>query len=102
MATILLVDDEPDIRSLVRDVLGPQGYRILEAGNADEALRVAQEHGKPIDLLLTDVVMPGMHGHELAAQLLVQRPGSSAWLRLDRSPCIILPPCRSTRTNRRR
>jgi CheY-like chemotaxis protein len=75
MATILLVDDEPDIRSLVRDVLGPQGYRILEAGNADEALRVAQEHGKPIDLLLTDVVMPGMHGHELAAQLLVQRPG---------------------------
>ncbi len=64
MATILLVDDEPDIRSLVRDVLGPQGYRILEAGNADEALRVAQEHDEPIDLLLTDVVMPGMHGHE--------------------------------------
>jgi CheY-like chemotaxis protein len=75
MATILLVDDEPDVRRLIRDVLAPQGYWILEAGNADEALRVAQEHGKPIDLLLTDVVMPGMHGHELAAQLLVQRPG---------------------------
>jgi CheY-like chemotaxis protein len=74
MATILLVDDEPDIRSLVRDVLGPQGYRILEAGDADEALRVAHGHGEPIDLLLTDVVMPGMHGHELAARLLAQRP----------------------------
>jgi CheY-like chemotaxis protein len=41
MPTILLVDDEPDIRSLARDVLAPQGYRILEAGSAEEALRVA-------------------------------------------------------------
>jgi two-component system cell cycle sensor histidine kinase/response regulator CckA len=41
MATILLVDDEPDVRDLARDVLAPQGYRILEAGNAEEALRVA-------------------------------------------------------------
>jgi CheY-like chemotaxis protein len=75
MATILLVDDEPGIRDLARDILTPQGYRILEAGNAEEALRVAREHGEPIDLLLTDVVMPGLHGHELAAQLLAQRPG---------------------------
>jgi len=75
MATILLVDDEPDVRDLARDVLAPQGYRILEAGNAEEALRVAREHGEPIDLLLTDVVMPGLHGHELAAQLQGQRPG---------------------------
>ena len=75
MATILLVDDEPDVRGLARDVLAPQGHRVLEAGNAEEALRVAREHGEPIDLLLTDVVMPGLHGHELAAQLRAQRPG---------------------------
>ena len=74
METILLVDDESDVRDVARDILAAKGYRILEAGNADEALRVAQSHGEPIDLLLTDVVMPGVHGHELAAQLRVQRP----------------------------
>jgi len=75
METILLVDDEPDVRAVARDVLAAKGYRILEAANAEEALRVAQEHGDLIDLLLTDVVMPGLHGHELAAQLRAQRPG---------------------------
>ena len=75
METILLVDDEPDVLALARDVLAAKGYRILEAGNAGDALRVAQEHGEPIDLLLTDVVMPGLHGPELAAQLRAQRPG---------------------------
>jgi len=75
METILLVDDEPDVRAVARDVLAAKGYRILEAANAEEALRVAQEHSEPIDLLLTDVVMPGLHGHELAAQLRAQRPG---------------------------
>jgi len=78
---ILLVDDEPDIRSLARDVLAPQGYRVLEAGNAEEALRVAREYDEPIDLLLTDVVMPGLHGHELAAQLQGQRPGLKVGVR---------------------
>ena len=73
METILLVDDEPDVRAVARDVLAAKGYRILEAANAEEALRVAQEHSEPIDLLLTDVVMPGLHGHELAAQLRAQR-----------------------------
>jgi two-component system cell cycle sensor histidine kinase/response regulator CckA len=75
MEMILLVDDEPDVRAVARDVLAGKGYRILEAGNAEEALRIAQEHGDLIDLLLTDVVMPGLHGHELAAQLRAQRPG---------------------------
>lgn len=75
MEMILVVDDEPEVRALAREVLEAKGYRILEAGNAEEALRVAQEHADPIDLLLTDVVMPGLHGHELAAQLRAQRPG---------------------------
>lgn len=74
MQTILVVDDEPEIRDLVREVLSAQSYRILEAGNAEEALRVAESHGGPIDLLLTDVVMPGVHGHQLAARLLTRRP----------------------------
>ena len=75
METILVVDDEPDVRAVARDVLAANGYRILEAGNAEEALRVAQDKSELIDLLLTDVVMPGLHGHELAAQLRAQRPG---------------------------
>jgi len=75
METLLVVDDEPDVRAVARDVLAANGYRILEAGNAEEALRVAQDKSELIDLLLTDVVMPGLHGHELAAQLRVQRPG---------------------------
>ncbi len=74
METILLVDDEPDVRHLARDILEPNGYRVLEAGDADEALRIAQSHAEPIHLLLTDVVMPGLGGHELAARLQPQRP----------------------------
>ncbi len=74
MDTILLVDDESEVRDLAREILEAQGYRILEAASAEEALQVARTHTEPIALLLTDVVMPGLHGHELAAQLRVQRP----------------------------
>jgi CheY-like chemotaxis protein len=73
METILLVDDEPDVCHLARDILEAKGYRILEAGGADEARRIAQSHAEPIHLLLTDVMMPGMSGHELAAQLRPER-----------------------------
>jgi two-component system cell cycle sensor histidine kinase/response regulator CckA len=74
MVTILLVDDEPDLRETARDILADEGYRVLEAGDAEEALRLARESREPIDLLLTDVVMPGKHGHELAAELKAARP----------------------------
>jgi two-component system cell cycle sensor histidine kinase/response regulator CckA len=70
--TVLLVDDEPVIRKLVREVLDRSGYRVLEAGEGGEALALLEEHGRAIDLLLTDVAMPGMNGAELgraAAQL---------------------------------
>jgi hypothetical protein len=70
---ILLVDDEPDVRTLVRDILEPQGYHLLEARDAEEALRAAATHPDRIHLLLTDVVMPGMNGRELAARLSLQR-----------------------------
>ena len=73
--TILVVDDEPSIRKLVVDTLGPLGYKMIEAGNGDEALTVCKDFEEKIDLLLTDVIMPGMSGRVLAEILLVERPG---------------------------
>jgi len=74
METILLVDDEPHVRTMVRDVLELSDYSILEAGDAEEAFRVEAAHGEPIDLLLTDIMMPGLTGPELARQLGPRRP----------------------------
>ncbi|MEE9261580.1 MAG: ATP-binding protein, partial [Dehalococcoidia bacterium] len=57
--TVLLVEDEPSVRLLAAEVLRLQGYTVLEAGDGEEAMRVAQEHGeKEIHLLLTDIIMP--------------------------------------------
>jgi signal transduction histidine kinase len=66
--TVLVVEDEPSVRALVRGVLQATGYTVLEASRGEEALEVMQQHHGPIDLLLTDVVMPGMSGPELAAR----------------------------------
>ncbi len=73
METFLVVDDEADVRSLARAALEGEGYRILEATGAEEALRVAAAHPDPIHLFLTDVVMPGGNGRELAARLTQRR-----------------------------
>jgi CheY-like chemotaxis protein len=67
--TVLLVEDEPEVRGLARDILHQQGYTVLEAADGDEALQVGREHGGPIHLLVTDVVMPQMGGRELADRL---------------------------------
>jgi two-component system, cell cycle sensor histidine kinase and response regulator CckA len=74
-ATVLLVEDEEQLRHLTKRVLERSLYTVLEAGNAPDALRVAREHKGPIHLLLTDVVMPGMSGPELAASFERERPG---------------------------
>ena len=74
METILLVDDEADVLATAREMLEGQGYEILDALNAEEAVRVAAAHHGPIDLLLTDVVMPGASGQDLALLLGLQRP----------------------------
>ena len=58
METILVVDDEPDVCELARDCLVAAGYRVLEATDGEEALRIAEAQTGPIHLLLTDVVMP--------------------------------------------
>ena len=67
--TILLVEDEPSVRELTRMVLSKRGYSVLEALNPADAEQLAGSHGAEIHLLLTDVVMPGMSGHELAKRL---------------------------------
>jgi PAS domain S-box-containing protein len=73
--TILLVEDELSVRRLARRVLKSKGYDVLEAANGREALRLVTEHGGPLDLVLTDVVMPGMSGPELAERLSREQPG---------------------------
>ncbi|MBI4472153.1 MAG: response regulator [Acidobacteria bacterium] len=72
--TILLVEDEPSVRELTKELLAGQGYNVLTAGNAEQALHVSRTHTSSIDLLLTDVVMPGFSGRELADQLIRIRP----------------------------
>jgi len=67
--TILLVEDEPGVRQIALLALRTHGYRVIVAGDADEAEQAVDKHGKAIDLLLTDVVMPGMGGRELAERL---------------------------------
>ncbi len=72
--TILLVEDEEDVRILIRDELRKLGYRIVEARNGVEACLVATPHIGKLKLLLTDIVMPGMSGTELARHLRVIKP----------------------------
>jgi PAS domain S-box-containing protein len=67
--TILLVEDEPSILSMTKRLLERQGYTVVPAGTPGEALRLAKEYTGEIDLLMTDVVMPGMNGRDLAEKL---------------------------------
>jgi PAS domain S-box-containing protein len=72
--TILLVEDEDTVRAIARETLARWGYRVLLAADGAAALTLARQHPDPIDLLLTDVVMPGLHGRELAEALQRDRP----------------------------
>jgi CheY-like chemotaxis protein len=72
--TVLLVEDHEALRELAGSVLRESGYRLLEAPDPETALRICAEHRGPIDLLVTDVVMPGSSGLELAERILRQRP----------------------------
>lgn len=73
--TILLVEDEPSVRRLVRLILEQRGYAVLEAESGVTALSLCRSHAGPIHLLLTDVRMPGMNGLYLSQQVSVLRPG---------------------------
>jgi len=72
--TILLVEDEPSILALGQKMLDKQGYKVLAATGPEEAIAIACEHSGKIDLLLTDVIMPGMNGEVLASRLTALRP----------------------------
>ena len=72
--TILLVEDEELLRTPIREILERQGYSVLEASNGEEALVTARQYPGPIDLLLSDIVMPGMNGRDLAGHLSRIRP----------------------------
>jgi CheY-like chemotaxis protein len=74
LGTILVVEDEPGIRGLVRKILRRENYEVLEAGSGEEALTEILAQDTPIDLLLTDVMLPGMGGRELAESLTGANP----------------------------
>ena len=74
--TILLVEDEESVRQLIRETLESRGYHVLEAGNGHAALALAATRSDAIHLVITDVVMPGLSGHELVHQLLLARPST--------------------------
>jgi len=73
--TILLVEDEAALRFLTRNMLEKFGYKVLEAENGLEACQLSESQAFPIDLLLTDIVMPGMSGVDLSARVQKKRPG---------------------------
>ena len=74
--TILLVEDENVVRRLVAEILETAGYDVLQAGDGPSALELLRRHVGPIDLLVTDVVMPGMSGPEVAQAVVAMRPGT--------------------------
>ena len=76
--TILVVDDEDDIRAVVRQMLAAEGYVVRDAADPHQALRLAAQ--EPVDLLITDVVMPRMRGTELAQRLLAVAPAAKVLL----------------------
>ena len=75
--TILLVEDDEAVRGVSRRILVQHGYTVLEASNGIDALRICEEAARRIDLIVSDMVMPGMNGPELARQIRVRHPGTA-------------------------
>jgi len=73
--TILLIEDEPSLRDMVRRALAATGYTVVDAGDGAAAIRLMEERKDPVDLVLTDMILPGMSGRELAVEFRRRRPG---------------------------
>jgi two-component system cell cycle sensor histidine kinase/response regulator CckA len=71
---VLVVEDEPLVRGFVCEVLAKCGYRVIEASGPEEAMALANRHRQPLDLLVTDLVMPGMNGRDLADRIRAEHP----------------------------
>jgi CheY-like chemotaxis protein len=76
--TVLLVEDEDSVRALARISLQTSGYTVLEAATGEEGVALCDRHGGPVHLLVTDVVMPGMGGRQVAEAVAARRPGVRA------------------------
>jgi len=72
--TVLAVDDDPSLLELLQEVLTPQGYKVLIASSGEEALKISTSQLEKIDLLLTDVLLPGIKGQDLAKELQTRCP----------------------------
>ena len=72
--TILVVEDQAEVRQWLTRTLAADGYRVLDASDGDDALAISERHAGPIHLTVTDVIMPGMNGRELADRLIASRP----------------------------
>jgi PAS domain S-box-containing protein len=90
--TVLVVEDEPRVRRLALLGLRARGYQVLEAANGAEAIEIARSAGTQIDLIVSDVVMPGMSGPELLRELAVIAPQTRALLMSGHAEASILPP----------
>jgi putative two-component system response regulator len=84
--TVLLVDDRAAMRSFIRRVLERDGYQVVEAGSPATAIDIAASASPPVDLLLTDIVMPGLDGRALAARVTADRPGTRVLFMSGYSP----------------
>jgi CheY-like chemotaxis protein len=73
--TILLIEDEPSLRDMVRRALTATGYIVIAAGDGAEAIRLSEPRSEPIDLVLTDMILPGMSGRELSVEFRRRFPG---------------------------
>src|SRR5437879_6376772 len=73
--TVLVVEDESSIRAIIKLSLEMKGYRVLSASEGAEALQLAEQHPGPIDLVITDILLPGMSGSDVVRALLTRRPG---------------------------
>jgi DNA-binding response OmpR family regulator len=71
---VLVVEDEEPVRELLRKLLASQGYRVLEARHGMDAIRILERHRGPVDLMITDVVMPEIDGLELTERVRMTRP----------------------------